>query len=137
MSARALGRTGSMAIEAHKVPRRSGWLLAATLALAVSPIMARAGPAEPSAPMVSLAELLQRPASAQLRWSRFKASPAIIVIEYPNLHEQGLAMNRLAAMFEKRAAPGQRVLAAAELDELMRRSGDNVATFYQGHDYPA
>lgn len=130
----------------------SGWHLAATLALVAAAASSnslsassgpssasapRAGSAEPSAPLVSLSELLQRPASARLRWGRFKANPAIVVIEYPDLREQGLAMNRLAAMFEKRAAHGQRVLTPGELDELMRRSGDNIATFYQGHDYPA
>jgi hypothetical protein len=72
-----------------------------------------------------------------LRWCRFKANPAIVVIEYPTLREQGLAMNRLAAMFEKRAAQRDRVLTEGQLDELMRRSGDTIATFYQGHDYPA
>ena len=84
-----------------------------------------------------LSELLQAPPSARLRWARFKANPAIVVIEYPNLHEQGLAMNRLAAMFEKRSARRDRVPNDAELAELMRRSGDSVASFYQGHDYPA
>ena len=88
-------------------------------------------------PWTSLTELLQRPASARLRWSRFEPNPAILVIEYPGLREQGLAMNRLAAMFEKRAAHRDRVLTEAQLDELMRRSGDTVASFYQGHDYPA
>ena len=72
-----------------------------------------------------------------MRWARFKANPAIVVIEYPNLHEQGLAMNRLAAMFEKRTARRDRVPSDAELADLMRRSGDSVASFYQGHDYPA
>ena len=90
-----------------------------------------------SLPLLTLAELLQRPLSDQLRTARFKPNPLIVVIEYPTLREQGLAMNRLAAMLEKRAAHGDRVLTEAELDALMRRSGDNVATFYQGHDYPA
>ena len=90
-----------------------------------------------TAPLRSVAELLEAPASPRLRWSRFKANPAVLVIEYPNLREQGLAMNRLAAMFEKRAAHRDRVLSIAELDELMRRSGDTVASFYQGHDFPA
>lgn len=105
---------------------------------AVVPLTAVApGPATASPPLASVSELLQGPASARLRWSRFKENPAIVVIEYPNLREQGLAMNRLAAMFEKRAAHRDRVLTEGELDELMRRSGDTIATFYQGHDYPA
>ena len=98
-----------------------------------------AAPARAKAPVpwTTLAELLQRPASERLRWSRFEPNPAILVLEYPNLREQGLAMNRLAAMFEKRAGHRDRVLTEAELSELMRRSGDTVASFYQGHDYPA
>ena len=87
--------------------------------------------------IADLAELLQARPSTQLRWARFKANPAIVVIEYPNLHEQGLAMNRLAAMFEKRTARRDRVPSDSELADLMRRSGDSVASFYQGHDYPA
>ena len=46
-------------------------------------------------------------------------------------------MNRLAAMFEKRAARREQVLSEGELDQLLRRSGDTTASFYQGHDYPA
>ena len=84
-----------------------------------------------------LADLLQAPPSLQMHWARFKANTAIVVIEYPNLHEQGLAMNRLAAMFEKRSARRDRVPSDVELADLMRRSGDSVASFYQGHDYPA
>jgi hypothetical protein len=94
-------------------------------------------PGRTPAPLTSLSELLQRPASAGWRWSRFKTNPAIVVIEFPNLQEQGLAMNRLAAMFEKRTAHGERVPTEKELDELIRRSGDSIASFYQGHDYPA
>jgi hypothetical protein len=94
-------------------------------------------PTKEAAPMADLSELLQGAASTRMRWARFKANPAIVVIEYPNLHEQGLAMNRLAAMFEKRMARRDRVPTEAELAELMRRSGDSVASFYQGHDYPA
>jgi len=90
-----------------------------------------------AAPTATLSELLQRPASDRLRWARFNANPAIVVIEYPTLLEQGLAMNRLAAMFEKRAARRDRVPTEGELAELLRRSGDTTATFYQGHDYPA
>jgi hypothetical protein len=124
---------------------RSGWRRAAALALVAAAAFAVATPlaaaaaeaAKAQPPSASLVELLQWPPSARLRWSRFKAEPAIVVIEYPTLREQGLAMNRLAAMFEKRAGHRDRVLTEAELDELMRRSGDSIATFYQGHDYPA
>jgi hypothetical protein len=91
----------------------------------------------PTGRLADLTELLKAPPSAQLRWARFKANPAVLVIEYPNLYEQGLAMNRLAAMFEKRTARRDRVPTDTELAAIMRRSGDSVASFYQGHDYPA
>jgi hypothetical protein len=105
-----------------------------------APIPSAAATPEPSrtpVPLTNLSELLQRPSSAGLRWSRFKANPAIVVIEYPSLHEQGLAMNRLAAMFEKRAVQRDHVPTDGELGELIRRSGDTIASFYQGHDYSA
>jgi hypothetical protein len=95
------------------------------------------GGAKAPVPWTTMAELLGRPASVSLRWSRFEPNPAIVVIEYPNLREQGLAMNRLAAMFEKHGAQRDRVYTDVELGELLRRSGDTVASFYQGHDYPA
>ena len=110
-------------------------------AIAAAPVapLIKATPTVPkaSARIADLSELLRAPPSTQLRWARFKANPAILVIEYPNLHEQGLAMNRLAAMFEKRRVRRDRVPTEAELADLMRRSGDSVASFYQGHDYPA
>jgi hypothetical protein len=105
---------------------------------AAAPIgLAAPGAVQVSPPWAGIRELLQRPASAQWRWNRFEGNPAVVVIEFPDLREQGLAMNRLAAMFEKRMAHRDRVLTPAELDELMRRSGDTIASFYQGHDYPA
>lgn len=102
----------------------------------ISGITATPAPTPP-ARVADLTELLQAAPSTRMRWARFKANPAVLVIEYPNLYEQGLAMNRLAAMFEKRMARRDRVPTDAELADLMRRSGDSVASFYQGHDYPA
>jgi hypothetical protein len=57
------------------------------------------------------------------------------VVEFPGLTEQGHAMNRLAAMFEKRGGSRDRVLTDAQMEQLLRSSGDNVASFFQGHDY--
>ncbi len=61
--------------------------------------------------------------------------PAVLVIEFPNLAEQGAAMNRVAALLEKTGAPRDRVLGDAELHDLISRGGDNPQTFYLGHDY--
>lgn len=66
---------------------------------------------------------------------RLRDNAAVLVIEFPQLTEQGQAMNRMAAMFEKRNGSRDRVLSEAEMTQLLRRSGDNVATFFEGHDY--
>jgi hypothetical protein len=88
-------------------------------------------------PVAGVDEILGAPTHADWRVWRFKGNPAVLVIEFPSLHEQGLAMNRLAAMFEKRSAPRERLLSDQELATLVQRSGDSTASFYQGHDYSA
>jgi hypothetical protein len=60
-----------------------------------------------------------------------------MVLEFPNLAEQGAAMNRIAALVEKAGAPRDRVLNDGELHMLITGAGDNAETFYQGHDYVA
>jgi len=57
------------------------------------------------------------------------------VIEFPDLAEQGAAMNRVAALLEKAGAPRDRVLSDADLAAFIARHGDNARTFYGGHDY--
>ena len=59
----------------------------------------------------------------------------MVVIEFPNLAEQGAAMNRLAALLEKTQAPRHRVLSNPELASLIAQGGDSPQTFLQGHDY--
>jgi hypothetical protein len=102
------------------------------VASAVEPVVAKA-----SVPLAGIDEMLAAPALGQWRAWRFKSNPAVFVIEFPSLHEQGMAMNRMAALFEKRHAPRDRVLNDSELAALVQRSGDSTASFYQGHDYPA
>ncbi len=68
---------------------------------------------------------------------RLQSNPAVLVLEFPNLHEQGLALNRAAAFIEKKHSAGGQVLGDAEMQRLLARSGDSVATFYFGHDYSA
>ena len=121
----------------RQAPPSRGVAAFVSAAAPIPPAAVTSEPGRAPAPLTSLSELLQRLGSAGLRWSRFKTNPAIVVIEFPTLQEQGLAMNRLAAMFEKRTAHGDRVPTEKELDELLRRSGDSIASFYQGHDYPA
>jgi hypothetical protein len=94
------------------------------------PVAAKAAPL----PVLSMAELL---ASQTTGWRlvRLREYPAVLAIEFPDLAEQGAAMNRIAALLEKAGAPRDRVLGDVELAALITRSGDNSQTFYQGHDY--
>ena len=90
--------------------------------------------AEQSLPRLNIAELLAGH-SADWRVARLKENPAVMVIEFPGLAEQGAAMNRIAALLEKADAPRDRVLDDRSLAALIARAGDNAQTFYQGHDY--
>lgn len=88
-------------------------------------------------PLMDLAELLSGRAGAEWRMATLRSRPAVMVIEFPNLQQQGLAMNRVAALLEKRGASRHQVLADAGLQALVSGNGDNTATFYLGHDYEA
>lgn len=86
-----------------------------------------------------IAELLRDRSTAAGTWrlARLRGNPAVMVLEFPNLSEQGAAMNRIAALVEKAGAPRDRVLSDGELHMLITGAGDNAETFYQGHDYVA
>jgi len=68
---------------------------------------------------------------------RFAANPNIIVLDFPTLLQQGLMLDRVAALQEKAGLPRDRVLTDAELDAAIHARGDTIATFYYGHDYSA
>lgn len=68
---------------------------------------------------------------------RLRGNPGVVVIQFPSLQVQGLALNRTAALVEKSGASRSRVLPDAELAAFIRASGDTGATFYLGHDYTA
>ncbi|MBB1163151.1 hypothetical protein H4F90_14350 [Piscinibacter sp. SJAQ100] len=80
-------------------------------------------------------DLLNDTPDGTWRVARLAEHPAILVIEFPDLLTQGAALNRLAALIEKRGTPRDRVLTPEELALLMQKTGDSAATFYQGHDY--
>jgi len=92
-------------------------------------------PPPPPVPTAALNEILAAPAQADWRWRRLLENKAVLVIEFPNLTEQGQTMNRLAAFFEKRAGNRDHLLDDTELARLVKSSNDNVATFFFGHDY--
>ncbi|MBV8912020.1 MAG: hypothetical protein JOZ05_03135 [Acetobacteraceae bacterium] len=68
---------------------------------------------------------------------RFALQPAIVVLQFPNLAEQGRMLNRIAALIEKQGYPRDRVLSHEELNARIRASGLTPETFYYGHDYRA
>jgi hypothetical protein len=68
---------------------------------------------------------------------RFAANPRILVLDFASLREQGMMLNRVAALVEKADQPHDRVLTDSELDRAIRAQGDTVETFYYGHDYSA
>ncbi len=84
--------------------------------------------------LLSIAELLAGH-SSDWRLARLRDNPAVMVIEFPGLAEQGAAMNRIAALLEKAGAPRDKVLDDSALARLIAAHGDSAQSFYQGHDY--
>lgn len=75
--------------------------------------------------------------AAALTVFHFSENPDIIVLDFPDLEQQGLMLDRVAALTEKLGLPRDRVLPDSELTEAIHRAGDTVATYYYGHDYSA
>lgn len=89
-----------------------------------------------SIPTATEAELrLAQPASRTVL--RFALNPAILVIDFPTLAEQGRMLNRIAAWEERANVPHDRLLPDAELDTAVRADGGTPDTYYYGHDYSA
>jgi hypothetical protein len=136
--------------EQAATPRaRSGrkliWLVPAVVLAAVTGLLLTHRP--PPAPAVSndtvplgaAADenaLLAMPAG-EFRAYPFAPAPAILVLLYPTLHAQALAMNRIGAFVEKAGAPHDRVLDDAALDQAVAASGEKFDSYYFGHDYRA
>lgn len=68
---------------------------------------------------------------------RFAPNPAVLVLDFPSLAEQGRMLNRIAALVEKAGLPRERVLDDAALEAAIRQSGSTPETFYYGHNYRA
>jgi hypothetical protein len=113
----------------------------AAINLAPSPPAPVATPAIPAAPAFAIqtaneTEIREHIADT-LTVFRFAPNPNIIVLDFPTLLQQGLMLDRVAALVEKAGLPRDRVLTDAELDAAIRERGDTIATFYYGHDYSA
>jgi hypothetical protein len=68
---------------------------------------------------------------------RLDANAAVLVLDFPDLRQQGMMLNRVATLVEKIGLPRDRVLNDADLDAAIRSRGDTVETYYYGHDYAA
>ncbi len=68
---------------------------------------------------------------------RFAPNPAILVLDFPTLGEQGRMLNRMAAWAEKAGVPHDRLLTDGELAAAIQASGTTPDTYYYGHDYRA
>lgn len=82
------------------------------------------------------AALLAMPATAFHAYP-LQPAPDILVLLYPTMHEQALAMNRIGAFVEKAALPRDHVLDDEALDQAVAASGDKFDSYYFGHDYRA
>jgi len=76
-----------------------------------------------------------RPCAVQV--SHFAPDPAIVVVDFPSLLDQGLTLDRVAALVEKAATPRDRVLDDLALNQAITDCGDTVESYYYGHDYKA
>jgi len=86
--------------------------------------------------MADEAEILAHRAEATTVF-RFERNRRTLVLDFASMREQGLMLNRAAAMVEKTGLPRDRVLNDAELDAAIAASGDTIETFYYGHNYTA
>ena len=68
---------------------------------------------------------------------RFAGNERILIVDFPDLGSQGRALNRVAALIEKRTAPRDRVLSDAELESFIISTGSSPETFFYGHGYKA
>jgi hypothetical protein len=68
---------------------------------------------------------------------RLQEDPAVLVLDFPDLHQQALMLNRIAALIEKADMPRDRVVSEAELDAHIHAAGGDPNAYYYGHDYRA
>jgi hypothetical protein len=82
------------------------------------------------------AALLAEPTTS-LRLFRLSEAPSVLVLLFPSLHAQALALNRLGAFVEKSGVSRDRVLSDAELAGVIAAAHNRFDTYYYGHDYRA
>lgn len=98
-------------------------------------------PAPPPAPALAIRTATEHEILANvptgLTIFRFADDQRILVLDFASLDQQGMMLNRVAALIEKAGQPRDRVLTEAELAHAISAGGDTPATYYYGHDYSA
>ncbi|HEY4079197.1 MAG TPA: hypothetical protein VGM81_00755 [Burkholderiaceae bacterium] len=105
--------------------------------VAGSAVAAAPAATEPEIAAFSPEQLLAEQARNDWLVHRLRGDEAVLVIEFPSLEQQGLALNRVAALIEKKGGSRVSVLNDEQLQALIKSTGDDTATFYFGHDYTA
>lgn len=99
----------------------------------------------PSTSKSTPAGLLLRPLTKTLstgittntRLFQLVPNPAIYILDYQTLHDQGETFNRIAVFLEFKDAPKDRVLDDVALATFLARHQQNPDTVFFGHDYRA
>lgn len=96
-------------------------------------------PAKPGFAIRTASEdaILHNPTAPGMTVFRFAHDTRVLVLDFSTMEQQGLTLDRVAALIEKAGTPRDRVLGDTELLAAIRKGGDTIATYYYGHDYSA
>ncbi len=128
----------------YYLTRRSGPRVATVPQAAKAPAVAGAAPAPQSTRprefvirTATESEILHNATAPGVTVFRFAPDTRVLVLDFATMLQQGLMLDRVAALIEKAGTPRNRVLTEAELLAAIRKDGDSIATYYYGHDYSA
>ena len=114
---------------------------AASVRVPLAPPIATPAPAPTGPPPLAIQTATEqeilRNVPTGLTVFRFADDQRILVLDFASLLQQGMMLNRVAALIEKAGQPRDRVLSDAELVEAIRADGGTPETYYYGHDYSA
>ncbi len=82
-------------------------------------------------------EILHNATAPGMTVFRFADEARVLVLDFATMQQQGMTLDRVAALIEKAGTPRGRVLSEPELLAAIHQGGDTVATYYYGHDYSA
>ena len=102
----------------------------------VAPVVANAPPPPPEFAIRTATEQeILRNVPTGMTVFRFADDRRVLALDFASLEQQGMTLDRVAALIEKAGAPRSRVRTQDELLQTIRAGGDTIATYYYGHDY--